>query len=100
MKTIKVVVERWLEVPDEWDLVEPEHTGQLHLKTDNFFAIPELTWLTLKDHSEETCGWEEIVGEDKDSLGNMMVAGSSSLEDEIDEDEIDEDEIDEDKVDE
>ena len=80
MKTIKVVVERWVEVPDEWELVEPEHTGQIHLQTDTHCLIPELTWLGLLDQSEETCGWEELEGEDKDKLGNMMVGGSSSLE--------------------
>ena len=80
MKTIKVVVERWLEVPDEWELVEPEHTEQIHLETDSHCMVPELTWLGLLDQSEETCGWEEIEGDDKDKLGNMMVGGSSSLE--------------------
>ena len=47
MKTIKVVVERWLEVPDDWELVEPEHTGQIHLETDSHCLIPELTWLAF-----------------------------------------------------
>lgn len=79
MKTIKVVVERWLEVPDEWDLVEPEHTGQLHLQTGVGLLIPEVTWLSLKDHSEETCGWEEVDSQKKETLGNMMVAGASTL---------------------
>ena len=50
MKTIKVVVERWLDVPDEWDLLEPEFTGQLHVKTEEDYLVPELTWLRLKDH--------------------------------------------------
>ena len=69
-----------MEVPDEWELVEPEHTGQIHLETDSHCLVPELTWLGLLDQSEETCGWEEIEGDDKDKLGNMLVGGSSSLE--------------------
>jgi hypothetical protein len=80
MKTIKVFVERWLEVPDEWELHEPNFTGQLHLKTDGGDLIPELTWMKLKDHSEETCGWEEVGSDFKDSIGNMMTAGASSVE--------------------
>ena len=85
MKTVKVVVERWLEVPDEWELVEPEHTGQLHLKTEDFLLVPELTWLRLKDHSEETCGWEEVNSEEKERFGSLMIAGASSLSYEDDE---------------
>jgi len=79
MKTIKVVVERWLEVPDDWDLYEPEFSGQLHLRTEERDIIPELTWLMLKDHSEETCGWEEAGADFKERLGNMMTAGASSV---------------------
>jgi hypothetical protein len=80
MKTIKVVVERWLEIPDEWQLVEPEYTGQVHVKAEDHYLVPELTWLKLKDHSEETCGWEEADSAVRDRLGNMMVAGASSVE--------------------
>ncbi len=79
MKTIKVVVERWLEVPDEWDLLEPDFTNQLHVKTEEDYLVPELTWLRLKDHSEETCGWEEVGSVFKERIGNMMTAGASSV---------------------
>lgn len=87
MKMIKVVVERWLEVPDDWDLVEPEYTDQVHLQTAECCLVPELTWLILKDHSEETVGWEEIDAGFKETLGNMMTAGANSLEVELDEEE-------------
>jgi len=79
MKSIKVVVERWLEVPDEWDLFEPEFTGQVHIKTDHHCIIPELTWLILQDHSDETCGWQEAGPDLKERIGNMMMAGACSV---------------------
>jgi len=79
MKTIKVVIERWLEVPDEWDLVEPEFTGQVHIRAEGHDLIPELTWLRLKDNSEETCGWEEVGSDDRSKIANLMVAGASSV---------------------
>ena len=79
MKMIKVVVERWLEVPDEWELVEPEYTDQLHIRTEDRCIVPELTWMVLKDHSEETCGWEEAGTDFKDRIANMMTAGASSM---------------------
>ncbi len=79
MKTIKVVIERWLEVPDEWDLVEPEFTGQVHIRAEGRDLIPELTWLRLKDNSEETCGWEEVDSDDRSRIANLMVAGASSV---------------------
>lgn len=93
MKTIKVVVERWLEVPDEWDLLEPDFTGQLHVKTEDEYLVPELTWLRLKDHSEETCGWEEVDSAFKEKIGDMMTAGASSValvDDDLDDDEAEE----------
>jgi len=86
MKLIKVVVERWLEVPDDWALVEPEHTEQVHLATDRCCLAPELTWLILKDHSEETVGWEEVDATFKEQLGSMMTAGANTLSVEDDED--------------
>ena len=79
MKTIKVVIERWLEVPDEWDLVEPEFTGEVHIRAEGHDLIPELTWLRLKDNSEETCGWEEVDSDDRSRIANLMVAGASSV---------------------
>lgn len=91
MKTIKVVVERWLEIPDEWELVEPEFTGQLHVQTEEDAIIPELTWLRLKDHSEETCGWEEVGSVFKERIGEMMAAGASSVELAEDDEESEED---------
>ena len=86
MKLIKVVVERWLEVPDDWALVEPAHTEQVHLATDHGCLAPELTWLILKDHSEETVGWEEVEAPFKEQLGEMMTAGANTLSVEEDED--------------
>ncbi len=87
MKLVKVVVERWMEVPDDWELIEPEFADQVHLATDSCCLAPELTWLMLKDQSEDTVGWEEIDADYKEKLGEMLTAGASSLSIESDEEE-------------
>lgn len=61
MKRVRVMVDMILEVPDDWEIVEPNEDVGVHLQAGDALLQPELYWLEYAGGSpEEGYSWANI----------------------------------------
>ena len=57
MKTLKIVVTREIEIPDDWEITFPSENEGGHVKIGEKYYLPDIQWMELEECSETRSGW-------------------------------------------
>lgn len=80
MKKVRVTVDLIMEVPDEWEITQPNEDVGVHLKAGDVQLQPELIWLQyIGGNAEEGYNWDHIEDELDEMLEEMVVDGELKI---------------------